>query len=45
MFPLAASHHVGLLSFVKFFIDVAVYDAASFSFAFIWFSIAQPRVW
>lgn len=44
-FPLAPSHHMDWLSFVKCFIDVAVYHAPSFSLAFIWFSVAQPRVW
>lgn len=35
MFPLAPSHHVDQLSFVKCFIDVAVYHTPSFSLAFI----------
>lgn len=40
-FPLAPSHPVDWLSFVKCFTDVALYLAPSFSLALIWFSVAQ----
>lgn len=45
MFPLAPSHPMDRLSFVKCFIDVALYHAPSFSLIFTWFSVAQTRVW